>query len=423
MEPSPGWVFNRQPLRAPGLLPCEARRNRSPTTRWGSEWCGTWGRQERLSRPAGQELGEYYTGGPWWGWQAVRAGGRLIANYWYQGANGSTEFTHMNALGSIGMVTDASGATVMDETRYPWGQEWSHTGSRYDERFASMGWHDYSSGLDPTLFRHYNSTLGRWMSPDPLGGDVSNPQSLNRYGYVIDNPLSLVDPMGLSYCDSHPDAKPCNHEPGAWNDVGALAESCISAGLMPTAHGCGWPLGTIDDDPFGSGLDGGIGTVITGLGSSGPLSGDYGANLPPPSLWQIFGPGYEQGCEFGPCDGGLGGFGAEGYTSSGKIQPCFDVFVNNAFSLPLARVGRVLRNGATWVTGAASTLYLAARGAGSLADTIQAMKTAGAVSAEDAGEAISVLGTGAAAAGSGWAYLSTVSGATVATAAGTVAIG
>jgi hypothetical protein len=37
----------------------------------------------------------------------------------------------MNALGSIGMVTDATGATVNDETRYPWGEEWAHTGSRY----------------------------------------------------------------------------------------------------------------------------------------------------------------------------------------------------------------------------------------------------------------------------------------------------
>src|ERR1700748_1936466 len=30
--------------------------------------------------------------------------------------------------------------------------------------------------------------MGRFMSPDPLGGDLTNPQSLNRYAYVLNNP-------------------------------------------------------------------------------------------------------------------------------------------------------------------------------------------------------------------------------------------
>jgi|GEM_PF-5072333 len=37
----------------------------------------------------------------------------------------------------------------------------------------------------------------RWLTPDPLAGDVTNPQSLNRYAYVLDNPTSLIDPLGL----------------------------------------------------------------------------------------------------------------------------------------------------------------------------------------------------------------------------------
>jgi RHS repeat-associated protein len=58
----------------------------------------------------------------------------------------------------------------------------------------TTGWQD---PLDPTLFRTYTSGLGRWLSPDPLGGDVSNPQSLNRYAYVLNNPANLTDPLGL----------------------------------------------------------------------------------------------------------------------------------------------------------------------------------------------------------------------------------
>jgi hypothetical protein len=43
-------------------------------------------------------------------------------------------------------------------------------------------------------------TDGRWMTPDALGGDITNPQSLNRYSYALDNPCSLTDPLGLSPC-------------------------------------------------------------------------------------------------------------------------------------------------------------------------------------------------------------------------------
>ena len=35
------------------------------------------------------------------------------------------------------------------------------------------------------------------MSPDPLGGSVDYPQSLNRYSYVLNNPESLVDLFGF----------------------------------------------------------------------------------------------------------------------------------------------------------------------------------------------------------------------------------
>src|SRR5438876_5916082 len=42
--------------------------------------------------------------------------------------------------------------------------------------------------------------LGRFISPDPKQGKLSNPQSLNLYIYVLDRPTSLVDPSGLDGC-------------------------------------------------------------------------------------------------------------------------------------------------------------------------------------------------------------------------------
>ncbi len=46
-------------------------------------------------------------------------------------------------------------------------------------------------------FRLYSDGVGRWISPDPVGGSIFNPQSLNRYAYVLNNPTSFTDPLGL----------------------------------------------------------------------------------------------------------------------------------------------------------------------------------------------------------------------------------
>jgi RHS repeat-associated protein len=50
-----------------------------------------------------------------------------------------------------------------------------------------------SSGLNLTLFRAYDSDLGRWISRDPIG----ERGGLNLYGYVGGNPISVIDPFGL----------------------------------------------------------------------------------------------------------------------------------------------------------------------------------------------------------------------------------
>ncbi len=60
---------------------------------------------------------------------------------------------------------------------------------------------DQESWLDYFGARYYGSALGRFTSPDPSGldfADLTNPQSLNLYAYVMNSPLSSVDPNGLS---------------------------------------------------------------------------------------------------------------------------------------------------------------------------------------------------------------------------------
>ena len=58
---------------------------------------------------------------------------------------------------------------------------------------------DLESGLDNFEARYDTSSLGRFMSPDPMGGQQDDPQSLNRYAYVRNNPLNLTDPTGLNF--------------------------------------------------------------------------------------------------------------------------------------------------------------------------------------------------------------------------------
>jgi RHS repeat-associated protein len=66
---------------------------------------------------------------------------------------------------------------------------------------------DTESGLDYFGARHYDSSMGRFMSPDPTGlayANPNNPQSLNLYGYALNNPLMNVDPTGTT-CQTNQD--------------------------------------------------------------------------------------------------------------------------------------------------------------------------------------------------------------------------
>ena len=58
---------------------------------------------------------------------------------------------------------------------------------------------DPNRGLDNFGTRYYGSSLGRFMQPDPLlnSGRPWNPQSWNRYAYVMNDPVSRFDPDGL----------------------------------------------------------------------------------------------------------------------------------------------------------------------------------------------------------------------------------
>ncbi|MGB7489651.1 MAG: RHS repeat-associated core domain-containing protein, partial [Thermoanaerobaculia bacterium] len=51
--------------------------------------------------------------------------------------------------------------------------------------------------LDYMHARYYSPFLGRFGRVDPFRGSPTSPQSLNRYAYVLGNPINLMDPFGF----------------------------------------------------------------------------------------------------------------------------------------------------------------------------------------------------------------------------------
>jgi len=220
-----------------------------------------------------------------------------FGKYYWTGSAWETDYTHKNLVGSTQVVTRADGSYAQAQNFYPFGGVRWHTGGTQDVRFASLQERDletetWQDTLDPTWFRTYTSGLGRWFSPDPLAGDITNPQSLNRYAYVLNNPTTLNDPIGL-YVYAPPGTGNCGDPFDGGSCTPGPCDLVVDPGCAGQAGGGGG----------GGGGWGGIGWGWGGSGwgwggSSGPLSGDYGANLPPLGPR---GPGIP--CDFGFCGG------------------------------------------------------------------------------------------------------------------------
>jgi RHS repeat-associated protein len=125
-----------------------------------------------------------------------------------QASCGNTYFEHQDITGTERVRTDYTGATAVSYYSLPWGDGYSATtpegqSNQDNLHFATLD-QDAESGTSHATFRQASTTLGRWMSPDPYSGnyDATNPQSMNRYSYVLNNPLAYVDPDGTTgVCD------------------------------------------------------------------------------------------------------------------------------------------------------------------------------------------------------------------------------
>ena len=113
-------------------------------------------------------------------------------------SNGQTLFYHNDHLGGVNVITDLThnGARVQLIEYLPWGGMSRQEGS-VDPTHGFTGQElDPESGLYYYGARYYDYDIGRFISPDSIVPEPLDPQSLNRYSYVINNPVNHVDPTG-----------------------------------------------------------------------------------------------------------------------------------------------------------------------------------------------------------------------------------
>jgi RHS repeat-associated protein len=130
-------------------------------------------------------------------------GGLLARGSSYSGGNWNFHaYYHSDGGGNITFVVDGNQGTLASYKYDSFGNILSKSGSLADVnlyRFSSKEFH-VNSGLYYYLYRFYDTGLQRWLNRDPFeeGGGV------NLYGFVRNNPMNLLDRLGL--CGGEEDA-------------------------------------------------------------------------------------------------------------------------------------------------------------------------------------------------------------------------
>ena len=145
------------------------------------------------------------------------------AKGWLAGEYGATvgvvgrTYVTGDHLGSTRVVTDSTGGVVARHDYEPFGVEIGATVA--NGRSGVFGYgadlpkirftgkeRDGETGLAYFGARYFSGAQGRFTSPDwsekpqPIPyADLSNPQTLNLYSYVINNPLNRIDPLGHNW--------------------------------------------------------------------------------------------------------------------------------------------------------------------------------------------------------------------------------
>ena len=250
-----------------------------------------------------------------------------------------TYFYNDDHLGSSSVITDQNGNDVEDIHYYPLGQVLSKTGS-VDVKHKYTGQEeDLETGLDYFNARYYDPALGRFISADIYVQSPFDPQALNRYSYVENNPIIYIDPTG-HFTWKHPFRHPFSGVGKFFNtktliEVAITAVAFYAAGQFIFLEKITAPFDQAFIHTFAGAISGVASGAVSGgnMGKSGLIgavsagSSEYAGHFIPQGF------GYQLGGQslVGGVTGGLAseisGNGFEkGFTSGAEIGAAGDLF-------------------------------------------------------------------------------------------------
>jgi len=207
---------------------------------------------ERLTKPNGVVEYKNY----------IFAGGAMVAIDTRR-SNGTqeTDYVHTDHIGSTDVITNSSGVVKERHSYDPFGKY--RTASWDDGAIAQL-----ISSVSPRGFtghemlaevglihmngRVYDPDLGRFVSADPFIQFPYYSQSLNRYSYVLNNPLSFIDPTGFRTVFDRAGDGLRGIADGAGDfirdnstELGALIKIGVGIGLIVGEYACGSACGGV----------------------------------------------------------------------------------------------------------------------------------------------------------------------------------
>ena len=177
-------------------------------------------------------------------------------------------YRHVDHLGSSRLATTTSRQLYSSTAYGPYGEPYDQVSTR-DVSFTGAD-EDTMQGMNDFLYRKYTPSTGRWLSPDPSGlkaTSMANPQSWNRYAYVMNNPMVATDPNGLDCVYLNDDGTGLDEDGVDTNSDPGQCQDSQGIWVPGTFNGVGY---TSQDDGTVVGLN----STIGAYGFTSELNGD-----------------------------------------------------------------------------------------------------------------------------------------------------
>jgi RHS repeat-associated protein len=272
-----------------------------------------------------------------WSKAAIYVGGQLFTDFAPNGDGELARFHHPTLSGA-GFITNSADSTVIEQQTLPFGTAMPPQPSPPVNPVFDGYDRSSATGLDYAMNREYDAQA-RFLEPDPAGisaSTLADPQTLNLYAFVRNDPINFRDPAGLSpsggdlvlHCDSGCSASSSSDDFSSL--LSSIGNALLSAGQAVLDF---FSSITVTPDPSNvspgpgtSGISAGdiittsLGSPTVPLPSVSPFKG-LGTALKPPSFGWGFGLSFTTEAGVGFMQSGMTGSIAYGvfydYSGSG----------------------------------------------------------------------------------------------------------